>query len=58
MKWEHPETCMCDDCIKARTIARIQTREREKAAQPYIERRGGEIGSISVADALKQAKRG
>ena len=50
----HREGCMCDECIKARTRARVAAADAERAQRPYIERRSAEIGEVSVADALKQ----
>jgi hypothetical protein len=37
----HPVTCMCDYCIKDRVRRQVEEREREKASQDYIRRRGG-----------------
>ena len=45
---------MCDECIKLRTIARLEKDRAQTAADAYTNRRGGKIGSISVADAVAE----
>lgn len=57
MSPNHMTGCMCDACIAKRTKEKVQARERAEAEKPYIARRGGDIGSVSVSDALKQSKR-
>lgn len=52
----HKDGCMCDECIKRRVIARRDKEKADAASRGYIDRRGGDIGSISVAEALKQRK--
>ena len=52
----HKDGCMCDECIKRRVIARKDREKADAEARGYINRRGGEIGSISVSGALKNRK--
>lgn len=42
-KQQHDEaTCMCDECIKARTRKKVAEREQQISPDdPYIRRRGG-----------------
>ena len=49
----HKEGCMCDACIIYRTSAAISKRDQDAAQRQYEARRGGEIGSISMSDALR-----
>jgi len=53
----HRAGCSCDRCIQFRVKQKIAAREAEAASRPYIQRRGADIGKISVSDALKQTKR-
>lgn len=48
----HKEGCMCDPCIMYRVSAAVSKRDQDHAQEEYERRRGGKIGTISVADAL------
>lgn len=54
MKEHDKEKCMCDTCIRFRVARKVAEREQAAREAPYIKRRGGPPGSISLAEAKKE----
>lgn len=52
-----PDTCMCDACLKVRIKQLVSQRELDEAIREYEARRGGEIGSITLQDALRDREK-
>lgn len=50
------EHCMRDECIAKRVREEVARRDAEKQAAAYVQRRGGPPGTVTLSDAIRQAR--